>query len=209
MVKRFIAANKLSEFRWRPQTIEHMWKQPPPPLPKRSEEKKRKDALEVEENRQLFKNVHTGQWPGLKVAKDLPGRGRGIFTTRPFQRHEIVCHYTGTILEGQAAHQYIREREASCADTSYLLDFIDGNTFCCIDSNIEDGSLGRLINHSAKYPNVEKLVRTINGQRYLFFRMKDNIIVNRELLYNYGQRPSDTHPEWLDPKHCPCHICQP
>ena len=66
-----------------------------------------------------------------------------------------MCHYHGTVLTGKAAKEYIREKQAAGEDTSYLLEYNDGENTCCIDGREDDGSQGRPINHSRKHPNLK------------------------------------------------------
>jgi len=41
---------------------------------------------------------------GIQVVLDLPGRGRGIKTTRKFQQQEVVCDYNGQLLSHKDAN---------------------------------------------------------------------------------------------------------
>jgi len=42
--------------------------------------------------------ISTQSWDGFQVVHDLPGRGRGVMTTRRFQQNEVVCDYNGELL---------------------------------------------------------------------------------------------------------------
>jgi len=44
-------------------------------------------------------NVSSQLWSGLQVVSDLPGRGRGVKTTRAFEADEVICDYGGKLLD--------------------------------------------------------------------------------------------------------------
>lgn len=56
-----------------------------------------------------------------------------------------------------------------------------------IDATEEDGSLGRLVNHSKLHPNVEVKV-VAEDRSYLCLFAKTTIESGHELLYDYGER---------------------
>uniref|UniRef100_A0A8C4SUI3 SET domain-containing protein n=1 Tax=Erpetoichthys calabaricus TaxID=27687 RepID=A0A8C4SUI3_ERPCA len=39
--------------------------------------------------------VSSQKWKGLVVCDDIPGKGRGVYTSRRFQKGEVVCDYHG------------------------------------------------------------------------------------------------------------------
>ena len=67
-----------------------------------------------------------------------------------------------------------------------------------LDATDEDGSFGRLLNHSVN-GNVKTIIVNIGGKPALVFVAKTNIRPNTELCYDYGERNKDVinaHP-WL------------
>jgi len=42
--------------------------------------------------------INDQAWDGVEAVDGLPGRGRGVKTTRAFQQHEVVCDYNGQLL---------------------------------------------------------------------------------------------------------------
>ena len=79
---------------------------------------------------------------------------------------------------------------------SKLLHFLRSTHYChffSIDATREDGTLGRLINHSVTQANV--LLRIIEIQRKprLYFEALRDLTSGEELLYDYGER----HPSIL------------
>jgi len=208
-IRKFVSDNKLSRFteKSRAVTIQNWWQPPPPSLGKRTENAAQKMVLDAMANERILHNIET-EWPGLAVKTYFPGRGRGILTTVPFEYGDIVCHYHGTVISGDQARDYIRQQlKDRSADTSYLVEWKDKELKYCIDAQAEDGKQGRLINHSARHPNLKKMHRVINGNVYLLFTASEDIPVGTELLYDYGDSPGETKPDWLKAAYCPCTKC--
>ena len=66
--------------------------------------------------------------------------------------------------------------------------FKSSNKTLCVDATVEDGSMGRLMNHEKKKPNVVmKVVNVNNVPQVVFFAIKD-IEVGQELCYDYGEK---------------------
>ena len=68
-----------------------------------------------------------------------------------------------------------------------------------IDATEENGTNGRLINHSRKRPNLVPKMFEIDGFPHLCFLAADDIEPQQELTYDYGERNSNIitdHP-WL------------
>lgn len=68
---------------------------------------------------------------------------------------------------------------------SYILEFKFNERRWAIDATEEDGSVGRLINHSKCNKNIKPVVSIINGQPKVFFVAIRDINRNEELLYDY------------------------
>ena len=67
-----------------------------------------------------------------------------------------------------------------------------------VDGTAEDGSLGRLLNHSVN-GNVESKLVNISNRPVLVLVAKTDIPSDSELCYDYGERSKDiieSHP-WL------------
>ena len=52
---------------------------------------------------------------------------------------------------------------------SYILEFKFKERWWAIDATMEDGSIGRLINHSKKFQNVKPVVGHKNGMPFIYF----------------------------------------
>ena len=79
--------------------------------------------------------------------------------------------------------QYDREGKGS-----YILFFTHDSRRLAIDSTEENGTFGRLINHSSKSPNVVMKVVKVERQPVVVFVALQDIEENSELMYDYGER---------------------
>ena len=69
-----------------------------------------------------------------------------------------------------------------------LFQLQNGTDHIVIDANEDNGSYGRLINHSKRHPNVKPVPHKERGnfKTILFLAMAD-IDAGEELLFNYGE----------------------
>ena len=58
----------------------------------------------------------------------------------------------------------------------------------CVDATIEDGTYGRLINHSAVEANLKIKVMKVENDLRVVFCASRRIESGEELLYDYGDR---------------------
>ena len=68
---------------------------------------------------------------------------------------------------------------------SYILKFKFKEKWWAIDATMEDGSIGRLINHSKKFQNVKPVVGDKNGMPFIYFLAVSDICKDDEILYDY------------------------
>ena len=112
---------------------------------------------------------------------DIPGKGKGVVTTRKYSKGEFICEYVGELLPYQEA----KEREE--------------NISYSIDATVDVGQVGRMFNHSKKSANLmPQLVEVCGTPRVCFFA-QNNIEPGEGLLYDYGDHSAaakDAHP-WL------------
>ena len=145
-IEAFVAAHNLSYYHrptsWR--TIRNMYS--PPPLGVGMRRAGTKATQGQPEESKWIKAILEGSWPGLEIRNDLPGRGRGIYTTRAFKKGTTLCHYNGEVRTGRMAHDYIRT--VAQLDTPYLMEFRHEEKLQVVDGVQEDGTQGRLINQS-------------------------------------------------------------
>jgi len=130
----------------------------------------------------------------IKVV-EIPMKGRGIVSTKPFERNEFVVEYAGDLIDSQEAQKreelYQQDKNIGC----YMYYFNSRGKNFCIDATAESGRLGRLLNHSRQDPNCyTKLMWFPNSQRFnhseemphLTIVAKRDIQKGEELLYDYG-----------------------
>ena len=68
-----------------------------------------------------------------------------------------------------------------------------------IDATKDDTTIGHMINHSKKHPNIVPQIMSINEIPHIGFFARTDISSGAELLYDYGDRSSSAiqaHP-WL------------
>ena len=71
--------------------------------------------------------------------------------------------------------------------------------YCSVDATEDNGSVGRMINHSKKSANLVPRLIDIKGTPHICFFSKTVINRGKELLYDYGDRSqsaTDAQP-WL------------
>ena len=130
----------------------------------------------------------------LVVGKcDTKKLGTGLCTLRPVQKGDILCEYKGTLMshkEGMEKYNTLPN-----ADKWYLLFFKYNDKKYCIDATEDDGSLGRLINHSKKNANVEPKVIKENNVIKVVMVAKCDLPIGKELRFDYNDPKSGL--EWM------------
>ena len=132
---------------------------------------------------------------GLKIIDCGKKIGRGIQTTKSFRKSTYVATYVGKLLNKSKAEAKELEYANLGEDMCYTHYFRWNDRIHCYDATIDDGSFGRLINHSRKRPNILPKVEVINGLPHIYFKAIDDISPGTELRYDYGDRKSPL--EWL------------
>ena len=68
-----------------------------------------------------------------------------------------------------------------------------------IDATNDDGSFGRLINHSKESPNTIPKVIGVQGTPNIYFEATRDITIGEEILYDYNDRRRDVTDQypWL------------
>lgn len=128
----------------------------------------------------------------LKI-ETVPYKGRGITATDWFKKGDFVVRYVGELIsrsEGLKRDDHLNSIES---DDSFLYFFSYNTTRYCLDATRDDGSFGRLVNHSRLRPNCRAQSTLINGEPALVLVAKRDILPDEEILYDYG----DIDPETL------------
>ncbi|XP_024119917.1 uncharacterized protein LOC112141094 isoform X9 [Oryzias melastigma] len=111
-------------------------------------------------------------------------KGRGVFSSRPFQKGDFLLEYRGQLISKK--EQENRLKVYHDALKVFMFDFQFNGKLLCIDAAREDGSLGRLINDDEVSPNSKMTITRVDGEPHLcLFAIKD-IAPGEEITYNYG-----------------------
>ncbi|XP_051823898.1 N-lysine methyltransferase KMT5A-like [Antechinus flavipes] len=155
-------------------------------FPVRRSTRKNRGELRTEERIRLNALIQSGKEEGMRVGL-FEGKGRGVITTKPFQRGDYVVEYHGDLIDLALAKKrearYAKDPDTGC----YMYYFHYRSKGYCVDATKESGRLGRLINHS-KSGNCQTKLHPINGVPHLIVIATRDIAVGEELLYDYGDR---------------------
>ena len=134
---------------------------------------------------------------GLRV-ETVDTLGRSVVATRIFRARDWIVRYWGELITEQEAFRR-EERYDEVGAGSYMFFFVLGRKRYCVDATCEDGSLGRLVNHSRMSPNAKMTAVTIDGVPALGLRASKLIRPDDHIFYDYGEARRDilaVHP-WL------------
>ena len=154
----------------------------PPALPRRSG-RLPASLLKALENDDLENKIRCGCTAGLVVTVSEQ-RGRGLQTTTQRSRGEFLVEYVGKLT---SANEGRRTEENLSSEGCYMYFFPYKESNYCIDATDEDGTMGRLINHSRK-GNCTPKVTEVDGSPRLYFVANRTIRSGEELLFNYDDR---------------------
>ena len=104
---------------------------------------------------------------------------------------EFICKYDGKLCSYGVMKKKKKEYEKLGAG-SYILKFKFKEKWWAIDATMEDGSIGRLINHSKKFQNVKPVVGHRNGMPFIYVLAVSDICKDDEILYDYGDNSKDS-----------------
>ncbi|XP_059894521.1 N-lysine methyltransferase KMT5A-A isoform X1 [Gadus macrocephalus] len=166
-------------------------------FPIRRSSRKSKAELKFEEKRHIDDLITNGIEEGMEV-QQIEEKGRGVFSTRGFQKGEYVVEYHGDLLLIPDAKRREAEYAQNPATGCYMYYFQYLDKTYCVDATKETGRMGRLLNHS-KTGNCQTKLHDINGVPHLILVASRDIDDGEELLYDYGDRSKESiaaHP-WL------------
>ena len=119
---------------------------------------------------------------GLAVLPStVPTAGKGLFTTRAFAAGAVLCHYTGTFLDGRAATAARKSGDA--AQTAYLMRLAKGVT---IDAGPHPGVLARYVNDNADKARVNARFDKDPAQRLARVVATRALAAGEEVFASYG-----------------------
>ena len=166
-------------------------------FPLRKSNRKTKSQQEKDEQARITKAIISKRFEGLEV-RAIEGKGRGVFATRHFQRSDFVCEYSGELIGPNEAKKREKKYSEDSSIGCYMYYLQCNNNKYCIDATAEDGTLGRLLNHS-RSGNCKTKVHVIKDKPHLIFVTTREVKTGEELTYDYGDRSKDSlqsHP-WL------------
>lgn len=132
-----------------------------------------------------WRDVLRGDKTGFEVCI-VPKIGRGIKTTKRFQQKEVLMRYFAELITAEELAR--REARGPKEGHFYRYKFQFQQKTYFLDATREDGTYGRLMNHSKRNPNVRaKPVEIDGGPAIIFVAMRD-LEVGEELRYDYGER---------------------
>lgn len=114
-------------------------------------------------------------------------KGRSVFAGRQFKAGEFICKYEGEL----CSYSVFRDRIPvynNLGFGSYILEFKFKEKRWAIDATKEDGTLGRLINHSRLLNNIKPVVGVKDEIPYVYFVAIRTILKGEELLYDYSDK---------------------
>jgi histone-lysine N-methyltransferase SETD8 len=135
---------------------------------------------------------------GIKVSKEV-GKGRGVRTTREFEKGEFITEYKGELISSKEAKQRESKKKNNKKGPEYMFYFKQSDKKLCIDATKEDRSYGRLLNHSRRRANCHAKLLAVGGVPRLLILASRDIEPSEELLIDYGDRSPESlrrHP-WL------------
>ena len=101
-------------------------------------------------------------------------KGRSVFARKQILKGEFICIYKGDLCTYSKFRRRCKKYEELDMG-SYIIEFKFREKRWAIDGTKEDGSIGRLINHSKKKSNVKPMVGLKKGQPYVYFIAINNI----------------------------------
>lgn len=124
-----------------------------------------------------FRDVIQGDQGGFEVCM-VPGMGRGVKVTRAFKHNELLLRYFGELVSEHESNR----RQAAGPEVGhfYHFKFRVSQKAYVLDATREDGTLGRLMNHSRKNSTARAKSVEIDG---LFCSLRSVISPSER---NYG-----------------------
>ncbi|XP_029949996.1 uncharacterized protein LOC115390320 isoform X2 [Salarias fasciatus] len=135
---------------------------------------------------------------GLDIQYIDAFKGRGIFSTTPFEKGDFLLEYRGELINKQECEK--RQRLYHSSLKVFMFEFRFNGKLWCVDAAKEDGSLGRLVNDDHINPNTKMKYFSVQGRPHLcLFAIRD-ISPGEEITYNYGDSDWPWRSKALDEK---------
>lgn len=144
------------------------------------------NKLKKQEARNLDRIVNNIQ-TGVELVQ-IAQKGRGIVAKDWFESGDVVLRYCGKVLSHKKGLKKEKKLELKNSGASFLYFFPCDSNRLCLDATPEDGTYGRLVNHSRLRPNCRARTLKLNGKPVIaIFAIRD-IVPGEEVLYDYGEK---------------------
>jgi len=148
----------------------------------------KKDRV-LQEREALADEVRRTQDTDLPLhIRDTREKGRGVFASTAICNGTFVIEYTGELLSGAEAHKREQMYSQEHSLGSYMYYFKWRDQTHCVDATVDNGRLGRLVNHSKLKANLQTRIFEHQGVPHIMFFAARDIDTGEELLYDYGER---------------------
>ncbi|KAK9516040.1 hypothetical protein VZT92_025299 [Zoarces viviparus] len=160
----------------------------------------------VEGDKHVINSVDRQKWKGVAI-KDFGGeKGLGVVATRQFARGDILCDYHGEVITAKKGN---KKMPSINDQAGYMFFFTFREKHLCVDAQSDYckchpqlETVGRLINHSSKRPNVKPAACLLNinskDTTVILFKALGDIKVDEELKFDYGVKRKSFRGEGLD-----------
>ncbi|KAK1900435.1 N-lysine methyltransferase KMT5A-A [Dissostichus eleginoides] len=125
-----------------------------------------------------------GDKAGLDVQYINAIKGRGIFTSIPFQTGDFLIEYRGELISQQECETRLKRYPARLK--GFMFEFHFDGKLWCVDAAKEHESLGRLVNDNHRNPTAKMKKLSVQGKPHLCLFADRDISPGEEITYNYG-----------------------
>lgn len=144
----------------------------------------------IRTTKELYARLESLSEEGFNIV-EIENMGRGITSQNPIKKGDYVMEYKGELLTYKKGLERETMYVKNNLGDSYMFFFSCGSGKFCIDATPESPYKGRLINH-ARNGNLKPKAFEINGKPRLFFLATEDILINEELFYDYGDWSRET-----------------
>lgn len=113
-------------------------------------------------------------------------KGWGIRAVRKFFHEDLDLRYCGNLLSRKEGLKVEASLKEAGRDDSFLFFFKLNSKHLCLDATLDDGSYGRLVNHSRLRPNCEAVGIMDGKTPALALCALRDILPGEEIVYDYG-----------------------
>lgn len=111
----------------------------------------------------------------------------GIRATRKFLKGDLVVRYCGDLMSDAKGREVEKKLFEADIEDSFLYFFKFDSRYLCLDATKDDGSYGRLVNHSRLRPNCKAVGVMLGRTPALGLFAQRDILAGEEILYDYGE----------------------